>query len=253
MDELASNKEWKKWGESDPLYGVASWSNKNKEGSSPWTSEDFYQLGASDWQDFRKHLECYGLSSNENCLEIGCGAGRITKQLATYFKQVHAVDVSEKMIEYAKTHITDPAVCFHVSKGLNIPLDNQSVSCVFSTHVFQHLDSLDIAKTYFKEISRVLKSNGTMMIHLPIYKWPSSSRGFRQIYAVRKKLSDFRAGLRRMLMEFGMAKPIMRGLWYPVDMFYQELPKLGFEDVEISIFITKSNKDPHPFVLARKT
>jgi phosphosulfolactate synthase (CoM biosynthesis protein A) len=54
-------------------------------------------------------------------------------------------------------------------------------------------------------------------------------------------------------MEFGMAKPIMRGLWYPVDMFYQELPKLGFEDVEISIFATKSNNDPHPFVLAKKT
>jgi len=30
MRELDSNKEWKKWGETDPLYGVASWQNKNK-------------------------------------------------------------------------------------------------------------------------------------------------------------------------------------------------------------------------------
>ncbi|MCE2800615.1 MAG: class I SAM-dependent methyltransferase [Planctomycetaceae bacterium] len=252
MKELASNKEWKKWGESDPLFGVASWNNKNKDGSNPWTNEDFYQLGESDWRDFRTHWERYGLSSNDSCLEIGCGAGRITKQLALYFKEVHAVDVSEKMIEYAKTHVTSSSVSFHVSTGVNIPLNDQSVNSVFSTHVFQHLDTLDIARNYFKEISRVLKRNGTMMIHLPIYKWPSSSRGFKQLYAIRKQLSDVRASMRRSLMEFGLGKPIMRGLWYPVDFFYEEFPKLGLDDIEISMFVTKSNNDPHPFVLARK-
>jgi 2-polyprenyl-3-methyl-5-hydroxy-6-metoxy-1,4-benzoquinol methylase len=60
----------------------------------PWTDKDFYQLGESDWKDFSRHWEMYGLS-RESCLEIGCGAGRITMQLASYFKSVHAIDVSE--------------------------------------------------------------------------------------------------------------------------------------------------------------
>lgn len=73
MKELASNKEWKKWGEIDPLFGVASWQNKQRDGSNPWTDQEFYQLGDSDWKDFSRHWEMYGVS-RESCLEIGCGA-----------------------------------------------------------------------------------------------------------------------------------------------------------------------------------
>ncbi|GAG35143.1 unnamed protein product [marine sediment metagenome] len=50
-----------------------------------------------------------------------------------------------------------------------------------------------------------------------------------------------------------MAKPIMKGLRYPMDFFYDVLPELGFDDIEISVFTTKSNQAPHSFVLARKT
>jgi len=251
MRDLDSNKEWKKWGELDPLFGVSSWRNKNKEGTNPWTNEDFYKLGESDWIDFRRRWEKYGVN-NESCIEIGCGAGRITMQLASYFKEVHALDVSENMIKYAKKHITNPLVAFHMSKGIDIPLDDESAYSLFSTHVFQHLDSLSVAKDYFAEIARVLKPNGTLMIHLPIYRWPSNVRGFRQLYAIRKRVADIKANVKRVLMDFGMAKPIMRGLWYPVEFFYEELPKFGFDDIEISIFVTKSNNELHPFTFARK-
>jgi SAM-dependent methyltransferase len=251
MTELESNKEWKIWGEIDPLFGVASWQNKNIDGTNPWTNEDFYKLGETDWIDFRRQWEKYGLN-NENCLEIGCGAGRITMQLATYFNQVHALDVSEKMIEYAKKHITATTVFFLISKGIDIPLEDRSINSLFSSHVFQHLDSLSVAKDYFVEISRVLKPNGTLMIHLPIYKWPSMSWTFSKIHTIRNQMDDLKALINRALMDFGSVKPIMRGLKYPVDFFYDELPKLGFIDIEISMFATKSNNALHPFVFARK-
>lgn len=250
--ELNSNKEWQKWGEIDPLFGVAGWQNRNKDGTNPWTNEDFYKLGQSGWMDFRRHWEMYGVD-NANCLEIGCGAGRITLQLASYFNEVHALDISDKMIEYAKRHIKGSSVVFHLSKGLDIPLTDQSVKSVFSTHVFQHLDSLSIAKDYFTEISRVLMPSGTLMIHLPFFRWPPRSMVYRTMYAIQKRLGDMRAYSKRVLMDIGMGKPIMRGLWYPMEFFYEELPKVGFEDIEICIFVTKSNNDPHPFVFAKKT
>ena len=251
MREIASNREWKKWGETDPLFSAASWQGKNKEGANPWTDENFYKLGESDWKDFRRHWEMYGVN-NESCLEIGCGAGRITMQLATYFNEVHALDVSEKMIEYAKKHIKSPSVVFHVSNGINIPLGDQSVSSVFSTHVFQHFDSLSVANGYFAEIARVLKHDGSLMIHLPIYKWPAMPRAFSQLYTIRKRAGDMKAYVKRLLMHYGMGKPIMRGLSYPVEFFYEVLPKFGFDDIEIYIFVTKSNNDPHPFIFATK-
>ena len=220
-----------------------------KEGTNPWTDDDFYGLGESDWVDFRNHWERYGVN-NESCLEIGCGAGRITKQLAIYFKQVQALDVSDKMIEYAKRHVTSNSVTFHLSNGIDIKLESSSVYSIFSTQVFQHLDSLDIARNYFEEISRIIKPTGTIMIHLPICSIGSNT--FRRLYMMASNISGMYANLRRLLMMFGIIRPIMRRLEYPIEFFYQELPKLGFADIEIFIFVTRSNNDPHPFVLARK-
>jgi ubiquinone/menaquinone biosynthesis C-methylase UbiE len=251
MKELASNEEWKKWGEIDPLYGVASWSEKNMGGSSPWTKEEFYKLGESDWKDFRKQWERYGLN-RESCLEIGCGAGRITMQLASFFNEVHALDISKKMIEYAKSNVKHPHVLFHISQGIAIPLSDQSVYSVFSAHVFQHLDTLSVARKYFVEISRVLKPGGTIMIHMPIYSWPAIPGLFSSIYSMYKSLGNIRAHIKRQLMKLGLVNPIMRGLIFPIDFFYSSLPKYDFENLEINIFITRSNKDRHPFIFARK-
>ena len=35
MKEPGSNKEWKKWGETDPLFAVASWASKSEGGYKP--------------------------------------------------------------------------------------------------------------------------------------------------------------------------------------------------------------------------
>ena len=251
MKKINSNKEWKKWGEIDPLFGVASWQNKGRDGSNPWTDQEFYQLGESDWTDFSKQWELYGVN-RESCLEIGCGAGRITMQLASYFNQVSAIDVSEKMIEYAKNNILSPSVSFYLTNGIDIPVANQSVFSVFSTHVFQHFDSLSFADRYFAEISRTMKKDGTLMIHLPIYRLPSESKLLGMIYAAQKAVGDMRANGKRLLMQYGMAKPLMRRLEYPMAYFYEALPKYGFGDIELSVFAAKSNNDPHSFIFARK-
>ena len=251
MKELASNKEWEKWGEVDPLFGVSSWQNRGKGGSNPWTNEEFYKLGESDWKDFRRHWEMYGIN-REHCLEIGCGTGRITMQLASYFKRVDAIDVSEGMLEYAKKHISSPSVTFHLSNGMDIPLGDRSVSSVFSTHVFQHFDSLSVADRYFAEMARTMKTDGTLMIHLPVYRWPEKAKVLRTIYGVLKNIGDIRTRGTRLLMKYGMAKPLMRGLSYPIEYFFEALPKHGFDDVELAIFVTRINNDPHSFIFARK-
>ena len=176
----------------------------------------------------------------------------VSMQLALHFNQVHAIDVSEKMIEYAKNNISSSSVAFHLTNGMDIPLADQSVFSVFSTHVFQHFDSLSVADRYFAEIARTMKTDGTLMIHLPIYRWPSKSRILRMIFAADKTIEDIRARGRRALMHHGMAKPSMRWLSYPIEYFYEVLPKHGFDDIELAVFVTKSNNDPHSFIFARK-
>lgn len=248
MSGLKSNTEWKQWGRDDALWGVASWTNKQKGGASPWTEEEFYSLGESDWRDFWGHWQQYGVNG-ESCLEIGCGAGRITRQLARSFEHVFAVDVSEDMIRCAR-QVVGANVEFSVIDGIYLPQPDCSVKAIFSTHVLQHLDSVDIGFSYFREFFRVLDVGGTLMIHLPLYQFPSGGGiegPMRMFYAFYRQLGNIRADVKRRL-----GRKIMRGTPYPIRSLYDFLADLGFKNVEFRIFLTRINGAPHPFVFAAK-
>jgi len=252
---MKSNIEWKAWGRHDPLYGVAALLGRSRGGSAPWTDADFYQLGAADWDAFRSLWERYGLC-RDNCLEIGCGAGRMTAQLAQYFRLVHAVDVSPDMVEYAREHMDPAAVRFHVTDGLHLPLDGESVGAVFSTHVFQHFDSRSDAAACFGEIFRVMTRNSTMMIHVPVIAWP-----WGPFLPFHKLIDGLETGAtavvirwQRLAFHLGLRKePPMRFIWFDVNWLYSVLVALGFCDIEIHIvFVPSLMARRHPFVLARK-
>lgn len=248
---IASNIEWKRWGALDPLMGVATRRGKDRYGPNAWTDEEFYKLGRSDWQDFFERWSRYGVDKS-SCLEVGCGTGRITSELQHCFEKVFALDISEGMIEYAKKHITGSSVSFLLGDGVNIPLPDSSVTSVFSTHVFQHFDSLSHASGYFKEIRRVLAPGGTLMIHLPVHHWPAMPGVFEFIYRVRKRIGDARAWIRRQLIRAGMSHHFMRGLSYPDRYLFDILSRLDFVDVEILVFQTTSERAFHAFVFARR-
>jgi ubiquinone/menaquinone biosynthesis C-methylase UbiE len=248
--ELKSNTEWKLWGKDDPLWGVSSWANKQKDGASPWTAEEFYALGEADWQDFFGHWRGYGVNT-QSCLEIGCGAGRITRQLAGSFDHVYAVDVSEQMISCARKGVDSGNVEFSVIDGLHLPHGNCFVKAIFSTHVLQHLDSVELGFSYFREFYRVLDVGGTIMIHLPLYQFPRNTGALgvllRSFYAAYRRLENIRADTKRRL-----GVKIMRGTPYPIRALNVFLSDLGFKNIEFRIFPLKSYDDPHPFVFATK-
>jgi SAM-dependent methyltransferase len=250
--QAESNREWEHWGEVDPLYGVAVAKGRERDGKSPWTDEEFYSLGSTAWEEFEAHWRRYGLNP-ESCVEIGCGAGRLTMHLAKSFRTVHALDVSSGMIDYARQHIPAPHVTFHHTDGRVIPLAAASATAVFSTHVFQHFDRLADASAYFAEIARVLKPGGTLMIHLPVHRWPVMPALFDWIYHSRKALGQAIAAIRRWFLSHGLGRPLMRWLSYPTGYFFTTLPSVGLVDVEVWIFCpNRDSRDPHPFVLARR-
>jgi SAM-dependent methyltransferase len=247
----SSRADWRKWGEIDPLFGVASWPGKRVGDSIPWTDDEFYGLGLQDWEDFAALWERFGLRRGR-CAEIGCGAGRITRHLAETFEAVEAIDVSEGMIRYARERIVNPAVRFHVTDGLGLPLPDASVDAVFSTHVFQHLDSYPQAASYFAEMARVMRTGATLMIHVPVHDWPVLPRTMERLYKLRRLAGDVRAFLAHRLVEQNRVAPAIRGLSFPVDFVFGTLRELGLAPIEITVMAVRSNGALHPFVLARK-
>jgi ubiquinone/menaquinone biosynthesis C-methylase UbiE len=167
--------------------------------------------------------------------------------IADDFDEVIGIDVSDGMLQVARAHVHAANVDFHRCNGVEIPFATAAADAVFSTHVFQHLDSLELARATFAEVARVLRPGASTMIHLPMYRLPRGFSSVERALVVRHWRDTTRAKRRRRA-----GKPFMRGLIYSWEWLFQELPRLGFSDIEILVFATASNNDPHSYVLARR-
>jgi SAM-dependent methyltransferase len=245
-----ANAEWQKWGEVDPLWGVASWAGKSRADHAPWREDEFYAMGESDWRDFLAQWTQYGVTPGV-CVEIGCGAARLTRPMAGFFEHTHGVDVAEGMLAKARPAVDGLPVTLHLSDGVRLPLDDHSMDAAFSTHVFQHLDSIEDVVTYWREIARVLRPGGTLMVHLPVHMWPGGLEPLEHAYSARRMFGSLRAAIKRRRMQRAGGPPIMRGRSYAWPWIDSTLRGLGFRDVELRVFRVSINGGLHPFVLAR--
>lgn len=241
---MKSNVEWQKWGEVDPLYAVATEKGRERNSPNAWTDQEFYDLGRREWVGLKSQWEQYGVDYN-HCVEVGCGAGRMTRQLAEHFARISAVDVAEGQLRYARERVALPHVEFHLTDGVHIPLGSSTASAAFSIYVFQHFESIDDATAVFKELKRVLKPGGTLMIQIPLYEFPDS--GIRPLFQALartfKLVSDAKAAANRRLIRAGIWRPIMRRLRFERSSLARTMRTLGFDEVEFRTFRGSTNEE----------
>jgi len=98
-------------------------------------------------------------------MELGCGVGRIGRELATDCKQWIGADISANMIDCAKQRLQSlENVSFHVLSGNHLSvLADDSVDKAYSIAVFCHLDKEDLFN-YLRELKRVIKQGGTIFV-----------------------------------------------------------------------------------------
>lgn len=242
---MKSNKEWRFWGTADPLWSVASWSGKQIGGASPWKPEEFLALGASDFRDVFRHWEHFGMQPG-TCLEIGCGAGRMTAQLVEVFQTVEALDVSASQINLARQLLGPRSnqVVFHEVDGPQVPLSDASCAAMFSCHVFQHFSHFAGVTRYLEETFRVVAPGGTICFHIPV---PGAHRRAR-ISRYRLALHNAGVGIRRLL---GGRRVMEYHLYTPV-LVFRTLERIGYRDAELRVFDMTSNQDAHSFFFARR-
>ena len=252
---IRSNLEWQAWGLKDPLFGVIPATGREHEGSSPWTDETFYATGETDWREFLDRWRKYGLDKS-SCLEIGCGTGRLTHSIAGDFLTVYGVDVSEGMIARARRHVGENVQLF-VTDGVTLPLPDQSIAAVFSFIVFLHFDSSEHAMAYFREIARVLKPGGTIMIQLPLHSWPMNVKPiarslFSSLYTGYMALRRVKAAYHRFRLAHDNWSPFMQSNSYQEDWVRSTLNVLGFEQIETCSFKLKRAGSFYSWLFARK-
>lgn len=89
-------------------------------------------------------------------IDIGCGTGRFTKELADHFSaQVYGIDPSSKMLKEAIENAISTKVKFLQGSTEHIPLNDDFSDLVFLSQVYHHIED---KKRAFSEIKRVLKT-----------------------------------------------------------------------------------------------
>jgi cyclopropane fatty-acyl-phospholipid synthase-like methyltransferase len=129
--------------------------------SSSGDAERFYAKGAAETDAL---LALCGIMPDEgrSVLEIGCGAGRMTRRLAELFGQVIALDVSEEMLKHAQQVLADRDNVGYVhGNGTDLSsVADRSVDVVFSYITLQHVPTVDGQLSYVRETARVLRPGG---------------------------------------------------------------------------------------------
>jgi SAM-dependent methyltransferase len=131
--------------------------------SSEWTDDEFFESGrltvAAEILTDMGNI-CQGRNPKKmRVLEIGCGAGRVTRALSDIFGEVHAVDVSGEMVKLCRKALSGrrhAKVYQNNGKDLAVVPDLQ-FDFAFSTIVFQHIPSRDVIENYVRETGRLLR------------------------------------------------------------------------------------------------
>jgi SAM-dependent methyltransferase len=132
-------------------------------GQTHWSDEAFYASGEKAVEediltDLTNIAENRDLKSLR-MLEIGCGAGRMTRALAAVFGEIYAVDVSGEMVARAQAALSNADnVHVYQNSGCDLKvLPSLEFDFAYSNLVFQHIPSREVIESYVGEVQRVLR------------------------------------------------------------------------------------------------
>lgn len=126
-----------------------------------------------------------GLLEGSQVLELGCGTGYFTRELAGLKIQVTAIDISPDLIESAKREIQSSNVRFLIQNAYQMEFDDAVFDSVLGSSVLHHLD----IRQAISEIYRVLRPGGQIAFTEPNMLNPQIALQ-KNIPWLKKKLGD---------------------------------------------------------------
>jgi len=131
-----------------------------------WNPNSFLNILETGIQPLRANYIRQSLgpdfSPELHCLDIGCGGGIITEDLAKLSNNVSGIDLSQASLNTAKEHAKKAGLSINYLQAAaeNLPFDDSSFDLVTCCDVLEHVDDLP---QVIKEINRVLKPGGTFV------------------------------------------------------------------------------------------
>ena len=159
-------RDWDSLGRKDPFWAILSC--RKKKGNK-WQEKEFFSTGISEIKGVMEHLDSVGVVvSRRKALDFGCGAGRLTQALASYFAEVDGVDIAPSMIELANRYNRYNNKCrYHLNNKASLDLfPDDSFDLIYSDFTLQHIEP-EFSKLYITEFVRVLAPSGLLIFEIP--------------------------------------------------------------------------------------
>ena len=153
-------------------------------------SSKFDQFKKKQWKVYESLLFnkiADDMNKESTVLEVACGTGRVTLEIAKQVKKVYAIDISSQMIDVARKNIKEKGinnVDLSVQDAYNLPFDNDMFDIVISVNA---LHNMIYPEKALSEIKRVLRPRGkliTTVVEIGSYK-------FKIMMSIFKSLRNF--------------------------------------------------------------
>jgi SAM-dependent methyltransferase len=179
-------REWEELAELDPLWAVLS--EPDRKGGR-WDVDEFLATGEAEVERTLARVGELGLPERrERALDFGCGVGRITRALASRFREVVGLDASRAMVEHARRINGAVSNASFVAGSLD-ELEPASFDLAWSVLVLQHL-APDEVEPAVERLVALLRPGGAAVFQLPhttraLHRLQLSRRGYRLLRALR--------------------------------------------------------------------
>lgn len=224
-------EEWDKRAEINAFHYIDT-NRKN------WDIQHFFESGAEFVRkEIVPFIERYiERPEYKSVLDLGCGVGRITRALSSRFKHVIGLDVSEKMIEIAKSMHKDSRyknVVFLKNDGRTfVNIGDNTIDYVFSLVTFQHMPSKEVVNANIREIARVLKEDGVFQIDFPILQGWGYLFGFLPVPRILRRYTP--NTLLKLYASVKNPDKLKRTQTFQGAAFTKREGRRMFEDLEVS-------------------
>lgn len=104
-----------------------------------------------------------GIVSSMRVLEVGCGTGYLTMELAKTGALVTAIDISTDLLAMARSNVNDPRVSFVAGNAYSTEFPDRSFDIIVGSGVLHHLE---MGKA-LGEFYRILKDGGAIFFTEP--------------------------------------------------------------------------------------
>lgn len=164
----SSDKNWEKFGRSDPYFGVIT-DGRFKHGRMTDESKtEFFETGECHIEHVLRIVDAHVMAGRkiERALDFGCGVGRLVIPLTKIAKEVTGVDISEGMLSEARRNCAGLEIgnVSFVRSDDELSLVTGRYDFVHSFIVLQHIP-VSRGLRILKSMLRVLTDDGIGVLH----------------------------------------------------------------------------------------